>query len=283
LRQRANLQPAKSGLRLTASLAIAHGAPLLAVIDLAHGETRDFSLPVTKGATVSDANFRIEIVDAFEGSVHTASSEPGKFGKAIEVNYGTDSSLGSAKTFSVVYQINPPSMTTAVSVDAIDVAGNVIENQGRFMEDAVPVSKFAAPLTTATSLRVRYRPHQTRLLLKIKSLPGVTKPNLSPIDLFDVKVPRINFRDSFYMRRFISSGSQLKDITDSWSYDTPEAFPMMLTDVSPRQVAERYLALDPGRTIKVDPVAMTIEFEPPKKKTFIGKMIDWLKNPSWGP
>jgi hypothetical protein len=253
------------------------------VIDLAHGETEDFSLPVTKGAKVSHADFSIEIIDAFEGTVSSSGSEPVRSGKAIDVKYGNDTSATQANNFSVIYQINPPSMTTAVSVDAIDAAGNVIKNNGGFMENTVPVSRFGAPLATAASLRVRYRPHQTRLLLNLKSLPGVTGPNIAPTDLFDVRAPRITIRDSYQMRRIITDGSQLKDITGSWSYDTPAVFPMTLTNVSPRQVADRYLALDYGRTIKIDPATMTIKFEPPKNETFIGKIAEWLKRPHWGP
>jgi hypothetical protein len=283
VRQNASIQPANGGLIFGTSLAVAHDAPLIAVIDLAHSETRDFSIPVAKGATVSDADFRIEIIDAFEGTVSSAGHEPVRSGKAIEVGYGEDKSASRAQTFSVIYQINPPSMTTAVSVDAIDAAGNVIKNQGRFMEDVLPVSRFAAPIATATALRVRYRSHQTRLLLKMKSLPGVTAPNLAPADLFDVRLPQVTIRDSFQMRRFITAGSQLKDITDSWSYDTPAAFPMTLTDVSPRKMAQRYLALDGGRRIKIDPAAMTIEFEPPKNKTLLGKISEWFKRMVPGP
>jgi hypothetical protein len=283
LRQRASARPQNSGLSVNMSLAVLHDAPLLAVIDLAHGATRDFTIPVAKGATISDADFRLEVIDLVEGSVDGTGSQRDKSGKTIEQTYDSPSSSDTKKAFSVVYQINPPSMTNAVSVDAIDAAGNVIENRGRFMEFAAPISRFHAPLGTATSLRVRYRPHQTRLLLKLKALPGVTAPNLAPSNLFDVRAPRITIRDSFQMRRIITSGSQLKDITGSWSYETPAAFPMTLTNVSPRQVAERYLTLDHGRTIKVDPSAMTIEFEPPPKKTFIGRVVDWLKRPHWGP
>ena len=278
VRQRANLTSTKDGLHFGMSLAILHDAPLLAVIDLAHGKTRDFTLPVAKGATVTDTDFNLEVIDVIVGTVNGSNSDRGKFGKAIEVAYGTDSSTTSSKSFSVIYQINPPSMTTAVSVDAIDAEGNVIENDGRFMEDAAPVSRFAAPLATATSLRVRCRSHQTRLLLKMKSLPGVTAPNLAPTDLFDVQAPQVTFRDSFSMRRFIASGTQLQDITGSWSHDTPTAFPMTLTDVSPRQVAERYLALDRDRRIKIDPAALTIEFEQPRKPTWLDRTWIWLKS-----
>lgn len=151
------------------------------------------------------------------------------------------------------------------------------------MDDVLPVSRFGSPPAAATSLRVRYRPHQTRLLLNIKSLPGVTAPNIAPADLFDIRLPQVTIRDSFQMRRFITAGSQLKDITDSWSYDTPSAFPMTLTDVSPRKMALRYLALDRGRRIKIDPAAMTIEFEPPKNKTLLGKISEWLKRLVPGP
>lgn len=283
VRQAAHLTPTKGGMSFGLSLAILHDAPLLAVIDLAHGETQDFTIPVAKGATVSHADFRIEVIDLFAGTVGSASWETGKSGKAIKAAYSTNSSPSPAKTFSVIYQINPPSMTTAVSVDALDATGNVIDNNGRFMENVAPASKFAAPLATAASLRVRYRPHQTRLLLKMKSLPGVTAPNIAPADLFDVEAPQITFSDSFNMRRFITSGSQFKDITGPLSYDTPAAFPMTLTHVSPRQVAERYLALDSGRKMKVDPVAMTIEFEQPKKRSWLTRTMDWFKTLPWKP
>jgi hypothetical protein len=277
LRQLASARPQNGGLSVGMSLPILHDAPLLGVIDLAHGATRDFTIPLAKGATVSDTGFRLEIIDAFEGSVYSAGSSPVRSGKATEMEYNAPSSSDTKKTFSIVYQINPPSMTNAVSVDAIDAAGNIIENRGRFMEFAAPISRFHAPLATATSLRVRYRPHQTRLLLKLKALPGVTAPNLAPANLFDVRAPRITIRDSFQMRRIISSGSQLKDITGFWSYDTPAAFPMTLTNVSPREVAQRYLALDQGRRISIKPGAMTIEFEPAKKTSWIDKTIGWFK------
>ena len=283
VRQAAHLTPTKGGMSFGLSLAILHDAPLLAVIDLAHGETQDFTIPVSKGATVSHTDFRIEVIDLFAGTVGSASWETGKSGKAIKAAYGTNSSPSPAKTFSVIYQINPPSMTTAVSVDALDATGNVIDNNGRFMENVAPVSKFDAPLATATSLRVRYRPHQTRLLLKMKSLPGVAAPNIAPADLFDVEAPRITFRDPFNMRRFIALGSQFKDITGTLSYDTPAAFPETLTHISPRQVAERYLALDSGRRMKIDPVAMTIEFEQPKKPSWLTRTMDWFKTLPWKP
>lgn len=77
------------------------------------------------------------------------------------------------------------------------------------------------------------------------------------------------------LRSVFSSGSG--------PYDTPAAFPMNLTHASPRQVAERYLALDSGRRIEVDPVAMTIEFEPPRKSSWITRTVDWFKKQPWMP
>ena len=276
-----SVSPVESGLRFDAALAVLHDTPLLAVIDLAHGETQDFQIPVAKGASVSYADFRIEVIDVFAGSVGHGSIERINSGSAIEQQYGVNTAPGEPDSFSVIYQINPPVMATAVSVDALDAAGKQIENHGRFMDDA-PVSKFGAPLASAVSLRVRYRPHLTRLLMKMKSPPGVTAPNVKPVDLFDVSAPTILFGNSSQMRHFITSGTQLKDVTGSFSYETPAAFPMTLTNVSPRQVVDRYLALDSGRQVKVDPVALTAEFEPPKKPSWLEKTMDWF-NHLWRP
>jgi hypothetical protein len=283
VRQYASIRPGNKGLDLSASLAILHDAPVLVVIDLAHGQTQDFTLPVEKGAAINHRDFRIEIIDVVPGTIVSGHYEPSGPGKTIDFSYGISSSPGPENTFSVIYQINPPSMGTAVTIDAIDATGNVIENRGKAMEGMAPAWRFAAPLASAASLQVKYRPQQTRLLLKIKALPGMPASNIKPSNLFDVRAPRITFRDSYQMRQVIASGSQLKDITGSWSYDTPAAFPMTLTNVSPSQVAERYLALDSGRKIKIDPGASMIKFEPPKKTTLIDRMIAWFKRQPWTP
>jgi len=79
------------------------------------------------------------------------------------------------------------------------------------------------------------------------------------------------------MRQIITQSSQIKDITGSWSYDTPAAFPISLTNASPREVAKLYLGLDYGRRIKIDPVEMTIEFEPPPEKSIVSKVVVGLR------
>lgn len=264
------------------SLAVLHDTPLLAVIDLAHGEIQDFLIPVAKGSSVSHAAFHLEVIDVPAGTVVFGSTKESGPGGVIEQQYGLNTSPGASDSFHVIYQINPPVMATAVSVDAIDAAGKLIRNSGRFMEHA-SISNFGAPLATAASLRVRYRPRLTRLLLEMKSLPGVSAPNLKPADLFDVKAPAVTFGGFNQMRRFIADGAQLKDVTGSYSYETPATFPMVLTDFSPRQVAARYLALDPGRTLKVDPAALTIKFEPPKKPSSVATSWERLKGLFWRP
>lgn len=261
-----------------ATLAIVHDAPLVAVIDLAHGETDDFDIPIMKGQAVNHPDFRLEVIDVFAGSVGFGSNDGQGSNGLIEQGYGISSSPSPADSFSVIYQINPASMALSVSVDAIDATGGVIKNQGRFMEHA-PVSRFGASLASASSLRVRYRPLQTRLMMHLDSVPTVTPPNFRPKDLFDIEVPTLVFRDAFAMRRFIVESTQLKDITAARSYDTPAVFPIVLSNATPRQVAERYLALDPGRKILIDPLALTVRFEEPKPKTWMTRAIEWFKVP----
>lgn len=264
------------GLVLSAGLAVLHDAALIAVIDLAHGEVQSFDIAVSRGAKVSHADFQMEVIDILEGTVGHGRTEMIRGGKSVDQQCGVNRLSGAPASFSVIYQINPPVMGTAISVEAFDAAGVELKSHGKFMEHA-PVSKFAAPLASAATLRIRYRPHQTRLLMRMKSVPGVAAPNLKPSNLFDVAATKVTFQDSFQMRRFISTGTQLKDITGGWSHDTPAAFPMKLENATPRLVAERYLGLDSNRKIRIDPIAMTVEFEQPKKPSFVSKILDWLK------
>lgn len=248
-----------------------HNAPLLAVIDLAHGETQDALLPLAKGARHIHADFSIEVIGFYPGTTSGVGSEPSGTGR--ELSYGFRGSGPAANSFSVIYQINPPSMAAAVSVDAIDLSGKRIEAGDPFM-DAAPVRNFMAPLASCSSLQIRYRPHLTRLLLKLETAPGLDSSNRDPADLFDLRSPTITCRNPHQLRRFISSVTQLKDVTGSHYDTTLGAFPLTLTNVSPRQALVRYLAIDPRHRAKVDPAALTIEFEQPPSASWLSNTID---------
>ena len=278
--QNTSLQESGSDLLFSTTVAALHDAPLVIVIDLAHGPTDDFDIPVSPGATAANANFRLEVMDVFPGMPSLGVAEwpgPAKF----RLQFGTPEQT--TETFSVIHHTNPPVMSKAVSVDALDAKGNVITHlYGEFMQLA-PASRFRARLAEAAKLRVRYRPYFTRLLLHIRPMPGVSPPNSKPANLFDVRSPRIVFSDAFQMRRFISDTAQFKDISGTISYHTESAFPMTLENPSPREVVRRYLNLDSGRRVKVAPAAQTIAFEKPKKKNWLNNINDWLRRQPWWP
>jgi hypothetical protein len=266
--------PTQNGLSVRVGATVLHDTPLLAVIDLAHGETQDSLLPLAKGAVHTHADFSVEIIEFYPGSTSSGQANPAGLGRTQ--SYGVDKSSTAAKSFSVIYQINPPSMATAVSVDAIDLSGKRIEAGKPFIDQA-PVRNFAAPLASCASLQIRYRPKQTRLLLNLKATPGLDPANLNPMDLFDVRAPTVTFRSTYEMRRFISELTQLKDITASPYHSTLASFPLTLTNVSPRDVLERYLAIDPRHKAKIDATALTIEFEQPPTSSWLSRKLARIK------
>jgi hypothetical protein len=273
--------PRSAGFRLSTSLSALHDAPLLVVIDFAHGPTVDLSCPPVKGAIVTHPDFQLEVIEVVKGNIHQGGWEREKSGRTMRLNY-EGPVASESKSFSVLYQITPAVMAKAISVEALDAAGGEIKTQGRFMKD-VPVSRFEQPLADAASLRVRYRPHLTRLLMRMKSMPSAPASNLQPLNLFDVQAPGLTLRSPFEMQNFIAATTQLKDVTGNHAHSPTAGFPMTLSRASLRDVVVRYLALGSERRVKVDPVAMTIEFEKLKKPTWIDKSWLWLKSMPWRP
>lgn len=273
--------PRSAGFRLSTSLSALHDTPLLVVIDFSHGPTVDLTCPPVKGAIVTHPNFQLEVIEVVKGNIHQGGWEREKSGSRMRLNYeGLVAS--ETKSFSVLYQITPTVMAKSISVEALDAAGGEIKTQGRFMKD-VPVSRFEQPLADAASLRVRYRPNLTRLLMRMKSMPGAPASNSNPANLFDVQSPGLTLRSPFEMQNFIAATTQLKDATGNHAHSPASGFPLILTRASPREVVARYLALGSERRVKVDPVAMTIEFEKQKKTTWIDKSWLWLKSIPWRP
>jgi hypothetical protein len=119
--------------------------------------------------------------------------------------------------------------------------------------------------------------------MRIKSMPSAPASNLTPTNLFDVQAPGLTLRSPYEMQNFITVTTQLKDLTGNHAHSPAAGFPMILARASPREIVGRYLALGSERRVKIDPVAMTIEFEKQKKPTWIDKSLLWLKSIPWRP
>jgi hypothetical protein len=261
------------GFCVSDSVPVLHDARLMAVVDIAHGEPRDVIIPLKVGEVVEDPAFRLEVLETTTGDICGSGSNSGGLNRIVR-RYDNPPS-GPKPSFSVIYQIDPPVMEAAVTVDALDAQGNPMESIGRFM-DLVPVSRFTGDLANAVSLRVRYRPKMTRLLLQIGKIPCADPANRAPKDLFDVRSADVSFRDSYDMRSFISETTELEMVQSPYD-DTGAGFPIVMTRPTPREVVERYRALPGSRRVNIDTDAMTVEFESGRQIPMWREATGWLR------
>ncbi len=256
----------RTGVWFHADLNILHDAPLVAVFDLNHGEIREFPCKPMKGAAVEQSEFKFEVIEVIDAPVIPQDSHNSGSGVATlrQFRWPKDNQKPSS---SIIFQVNPPSMNDSVILEAFDTEGKRIQNSGQGGED-IGYCYFNSPLEKISSLRVRFRPHFTRLLLRIDALPAVLPNNVKPANLFDVTVPVITFGDLNNMADFISETVQFKRIAATNRYGSE--FPITLHNASPRQMIERYIAMDPKRNkVIVDPVAKTIRFESMPKRSIL--------------
>ncbi|MES2923286.1 MAG: hypothetical protein V4819_17150 [Verrucomicrobiota bacterium] len=268
------------GAGFSASLPALHDAPLLAVIDLFHGAIQNFSLPAARGSVVVQPEFRFEVIETLDGAVETGAYNLSTVPHMKKLAYdGPKSSVGT--TCSVLYQVTPPVLRDAITLEAFDSEGHEIKGAEKTTWD-LALHHFDGPVIRIASLRVRYRPNFTRLLLRIKSMPAVDAPNLKPTNLFDLTVPEIVFRNPGQMQCFIADTVEFNNPRETNTSGDESSFPMTLHDASPRQVIDRYRALNSDRSVNVDPVAMTVQFEDRRRRTWLNRTLDWMKNPTWG-
>lgn len=261
-------------LTFAATMPVLHDASLLAVVDVAHGATRDYEVPLDVGQVVNDSELRLELIHLSRGKINGSSSD---FRKANRIarSYSPSSR---ADGFGVIFRIDPPVMESAVSLEVLDGAGRVIGTNGRFFLDLVPVANFSADLAQAKTLRVRVRPKQTRLLLTIDRLPGM--PNTAPEDLFDVVAPGLEFRDVVDLQRWVSAVTQLHYEHGSWN-PADRAFPMTLEGVRPREVLERYLTIDGLRSVRLDADDRSLHFDQDPGPGLRERVVGWLQSHGW--
>lgn len=250
-------------------VAIRHDASVLAVVDITHGETRDLVIPIKAGEVAEDPDFRLRILDAAAGHISGSStqSESGRSKYTMDAPHSVP-----APSFSLILQVDPPVKFDSLSLEALDAAGNPMGEFGT-SPWLLPVARFKGDLANAVSLRVRYHPKTTRLLIPLGPVP-VADP--APKDLFDVRAADLKFRSSYEMRKFICETTELEMIETPVD-DSKAVFPLVLKSPTVREVVERYRKLPGHRKVMVDPVAMTVEFEKPKRTSLWSNLIDWLR------
>ncbi|MCB1134191.1 MAG: hypothetical protein KDN05_23940, partial [Verrucomicrobiae bacterium] len=257
------------GFCISGMFSVRHDARVLAVVDVAHGETRDIVMPLKAGEVAEDTDFRLRIHDATAGYISGSSSHS----ESRRTQYTMDPPYPDpAPSFSLILQVDPPLKFDSLTLEALDAAGN---SMGEFGSSPwlLPIARFKGDLAKAVSLRVRYHPKTTRLLIPLGPVPGA-KP--APANLFDVRYGDLQFHGSYAMRRFICEATELEMI-DSPIDDSGVTSPIVLKTPTVRDIVEHYRNLPGNRKVAVDPAAMTVEFEKPKGPSLWSTLGDWLR------
>ncbi len=273
-----SLWPQPQGVFFRTSAPIIHNAPLVAVFDIHYGTFRDLPCKAAAGTTITQPEFRLDVVEVVDGPLDTSAYNRSAIPNVKQLRYDTSHSPYPTTT-SVLFQISPRSMRDAITLQALDTEGKEIEGTPK-TDWGMSLYQFNTPLSGIASLRVRYRPDFTRLLLRIRSLPATPKANANPINLFDLTIPAITFHSPSEMQQFIARTVEFKDLSESTgSYS---GFPTTLENASVRQVMDRYLALNPALRAIVRSSEQTIQFED-RRKHWPERTLKWLKAHTWWP
>lgn len=225
------------GFQFGSDVTLLHDAPLLAVFDIYHGAFRDFACKPVGGVSITDTEFTFEVLGAFDEvrdtNAYSRSTTPG----VNSLCYDSDSHSFYSTTTSILYHINPPAMRNSITLEALDASGIPIEGKEMHPWD-LSLNHFNCRLSEIASLRVRYLPERTRLLMRIPSMPTTIPPPAKPDNLFDLKVPKITFAYPYEMQRFIENAVQFRNPSKAKYASHVPGFPLTLQNVSPRDVME---------------------------------------------
>lgn len=267
----------EGGMLLEGILTTLHGASVLVVVDVLHGEEEQFQLLPRKGATVETPDLRVEVLQA--AGWPAAVRQPGVTTHSRSHFYRWDMTTDFGS--SVILDGGPNAVWDTLSFDAVDSEGKAVPAapypQHFHAPTPVRMVQLPVPLSRLQSIKVRRKPLIDRFIVRIDSLPGVTPGNKSPANLFEVQAPRMTFDDPSEMQYFIANTVQFKIVGGSKGYFRKPGFPMVIENATPRNVLTRYLSLPGERIANIDKRQMTIEFDDNMSSKRIEKAINAAK------
>lgn len=244
-----------------------HRAPVVLILDIAHGPVETEDVPAAIGTVVQHALGEMKLVAKLEGRNHGMSSTSGSGGGEVTIHSDSKETGSSLLFYGLPYSGYAP-----VDFQFISSKGQLLNGSGTSSSYKLSVMSVDGPADEVATIRVRKYPHLKRLVVRLPYLPGLPPENDNVRDLLNVRAPFVRFRGDWEMRTFVQLATQASVHNYSWAPPPQGAFPVSYTNVTPREILEEIRRLNIGAPrIVIDERDNKIEFRPPFLKDLFRK------------
>lgn len=184
---------------------IFHPARIAAGFDVAYGafEEATFSMKAGEREKLSDLEMEILAIERIGYSSGHSSGcvKRTKNEETRTTGFEIDSSRDPVT--SILFSLSPQEMGHFCDIVLVNKAGEeeVRELRKTYLVDYVTTK---TPPEELSELRLRYRPHQARLVFELPPLPGIPEFNRNTQNLFDVTVPHLKITRESNLKRAIA-------------------------------------------------------------------------------
>ncbi|CAN5456376.1 hypothetical protein BH23VER1_BH23VER1_00310 [soil metagenome] len=241
-----------------------HPVEVRAIMDLFHGPVETLDIPATPGAEATlPGILHLRLVYLVPGESRGTSSSGGhRPGDPSRLAVSpTKDAAGTHST--ILYSLSPASLGAATTLEAVDRNGAPHRATGAVGSlETLRTTGFELPVSEIAGFRLTYRPDVLRLIIDFPPLPGTPPENAAVTDLFDVVIPYLVVDSDYAFRDAIASAVQLDQINHTHSHSPPLGYSRAYRDHTVRQLADLYLASQPGSIMVVDLPSGELRFEP---------------------
>lgn len=248
-----------SDLQVSHFLSTVHSMPTVSVVDVFHGSEEIMNTPLKAGETTGNNRFRLSVLKVMDGKIFGHDGEAGRLDRARDYDLTLRTDASNAEC-AMLYTLQPASLIPALTIEAIDHDGKVWPNRSNVSERAKKVAVFSTSSDRIASLRVKFRPHMTRLLVRQQGVTSNHPENRSPSNLFDVVIPEFTFSGHHELRDFICATTEMRDASGKVHDITKSGYPLTLQNFTPRQALELYRSKGPECVARINEKDHSIDF-----------------------
>jgi hypothetical protein len=258
--------------RLEVSCHAWHATPMDLVLDVQLDGKVVLETNWVENRIVSVPGGRVKMVGVWDGketSCSTYSQGEGSSG-AETIEIGLSQPSQEQRSIMVV-ACDPPDL--AVLFECRDAGGKTIAPHGSYGRSGMRILNLSARKTDVSSLRLTTFTNHHQVVIPLPAIQGLPPENQQVTDLFDVRIPRVQFNSEYQLHDFIRKSVQMEFHTLGDIF--PKSyFPRVFTNTTPAQLLDTYQRhLTNSFTVVVDPEKHEIRTE----KGRLGKIMDWIR------
>ena len=235
----------KSQWRMDTQLTMLHQGPVHVVVDIAWGPYNEYELPAREGAKVKLAHTSVRMLAVRDGGLWANNVQAGSDGFDAQCNLQASPVMNASY---LILNTNPGGPFLEIMMREPDGTLKALTN----LSNNLIGWSTKEPVDPDRTFIIRGFEQTKRVIFTLPEIPGLSEQNRGITNLAEARIPQITIKSPGGLGMYATLLLQKKYFNEDNPIETDlSKFPMVLEDVSPKEMLAMYMKLDKSHKVLI--------------------------------